>query len=84
MKFEFDKSDLDELKPVIEASLGELTPLLSVQSWRIARLFELGILPEPQRVSGRRLILKTMVPQIIDALEDRGWLPDMVEEAAAR
>lgn len=84
MNFEFDKSDLDELKPVIEASLGELSALLSVQGWRIARLFELGILPEPQRVSGRRLILKAMVPQMIDALEDRGWLSDKVKEAPAQ
>ena len=56
-------------------SLGELADLLSVQSWRIARLFELGLLPEPDRVSGRRLIPKTMVPQVVDALRVRGWLP---------
>ena len=57
-------------------SLGELADLLSVQSWRIARLFELGILPEPKRLSGRRLIPKAMVPQVIDALKSRGWLPE--------
>ena len=60
-------------------SLGELADLLSVQSWRIARLFELGILQEPQRVSGRRLIPKTMVPQVVDSLKSRGWLPESPE-----
>ena len=37
-------------------SLGELGDLLGVQSWRIARLFELGILAEPPRIGRRRLI----------------------------
>jgi len=56
-------------------SLGELGDLLSVQSWRIARLFELGVIPEPPRVGGRRLIPKTLVPQVVDALRERDWLP---------
>jgi len=55
-------------------SLGELADILSVQSWRIARLFELGVLPEPERIAGRRMIPKEMIPQIIDALRARGWL----------
>ncbi len=64
-------------------SLGELADLLSVQSWRIARLFELEILPEPSRVSGRRLIPKTIVPQVVDALRERGWLPETEERPPA-
>lgn len=64
-------------------SLGELADLLSVQGWRIARLFELGLLPEPDRVSGRRLIPKTMVPQVVDALRGRGWLPRTEERIPA-
>jgi len=64
-------------------SLGELAELLSVQSWRIARLFELGILPEPDRVSGRRLIPKTMVPEVVDALRARGWLRNSEERIPA-
>ena len=65
-------------------SLGELADLLSVQSWRIARLFELGILPEPQRKSGRRLIPKTMVPRIVASLEERGWLPSEEEASTCK
>ena len=57
-------------------SLGEVADLLSVQSWRIARLFELQVLPEPERIAGRRLIPKEKIPEIIDALRARGWLPE--------
>ena len=56
-------------------SLGELGDTLGVQSWRIARLFELGILPEPPRIGRLRVIPKAMVPEIIDALRRRGWFP---------
>jgi hypothetical protein len=53
---------------------GELGDSLGVQSWRIARLFEMGVLPEPQRIGGRRLIPKSMIPPIVDALRARGWI----------
>ena len=55
-------------------SLGELGDTLGVQSWRIARLFELGLLPEPPRIGRRRVIPKAMIPEIVDALRARGWL----------
>ena len=54
---------------------GELGDAVGVQAWRIARLFELGVLPDPPRSGGRRLIPKSTVPAIVDALRDRGWLP---------
>jgi len=56
-------------------STGDLGDALGVQSWRIARLFELGVLPEPQRIGNRRLIPKSMVPRVVDALRERNWLP---------
>ena len=63
-------------------TIGELGDLLQVQSWRIARLFELGVLSEPQRIGGRRLIPKLMIPSVVDALRDRGWLPvELTQEA---
>jgi hypothetical protein len=55
-------------------SLSESADLLSVQSWRIARLFELGVLPEPERIAGWRIIPKEMIPEVVDALRARGWL----------
>lgn len=56
---------------------GELGDLLGVQAWRIARVFELGIVPEPQRVGGRRLIPAESLPAVVAALEARGWLKPM-------
>jgi hypothetical protein len=55
-------------------SLGELADSLGVQSWRIARLFELGVLPEPPRIGRQRAIPKGEVPAVVDALRKRGWL----------
>ena len=66
---------------VAYTSLGELADSLGVQAWRISRLFELGILPEPPRVSRRRLIPKSMIPEIVDALRERGWLREEVVDA---
>ncbi|MFZ1933400.1 MAG: hypothetical protein WAU84_06625, partial [Thermoguttaceae bacterium] len=44
-------------------------------------LFELGILSEPQRIGGRRLIPKSRIPEIVDALRKHGWLPQTAEAA---
>jgi len=64
-------------RPIL--SVGEVADLLTVQSWRIARLFELGVLPEPERVAGRRMIRADMVPKVVEALRARGWLAKTCE-----
>ncbi len=56
-------------------SSGELGDLLGIQAWKIARLFELGAVAEPPRIGGRRLIPQEMIPEIVDALRARGWIP---------
>jgi hypothetical protein len=61
-------------------SIGELAEVLGIQSWRIARLFELGAIEEPPRISNRRAIPKTMIPAIVDALRARDWLPQSGRE----
>lgn len=61
--------------PEKQRSTGLLGDELGIQGWRIARLFELGIVPEPPRVAGRRLIPESMVPEIVRALTGKGWLP---------
>ena len=60
---------------------GELGDFLGVLAWKISRLFELGILNEPTRVGGRRLIPQSLIPAVVDSLRDRGWLP--IPEATA-
>jgi DNA-binding MarR family transcriptional regulator len=57
-----------------DRSTGELGDELGVQAWRINRLFALGLVEEPDRVAGRRMIPRSMVPRIVAALEERGWL----------
>ena len=61
-------------------SVGDLADTLGVQSWRIARLFELGVLPEPPRTGRRRMIPKAQVPDIVDALRERGWIAEEVSQ----
>lgn len=63
---------------------GEGADALGVQTWRVARLFQLKIVKEPPRIGGRRLIPKTIVPDIVDGLRERGWLeePDRAEVSA--
>lgn len=59
---------------------GELGDFLGIQAWKISRLFELGIVDEPDRVGGRRLIPKWMIPCIVSALQDRGWVAKTPEK----
>ena len=53
----------------------ELAELLGSETWRVRRLFEDGTLPEPGRFAGKRAIPRESIPQIVDALRNRGWLP---------
>jgi hypothetical protein len=70
--------------PIAFVSMGELADTLGVQTWRIARLFELGLLDEPPRLSGRRIIPKSQIPAIIDALRAKGWLRPGEEDEPCR
>ena len=58
----------------------EVAELLGVETWRVRRLFEDGTLAEPPKFGGKRAIGADLIPQIVDALRDRGWLP--VQEPA--
>jgi hypothetical protein len=53
----------------------ELADFLGTDEWRVRRLFEDRTLPEPQRFAGKRAIPSLLVPSIVDALRERGWLP---------
>lgn len=54
-------------------STADVATACHVPDWKIRRLFEDGNLPEPPRVSGRRVFDQSMIPQIIQALVQRGW-----------
>ena len=52
-----------------------LADILGTEEWRVRRVFEDGTLPEPDRFAGKRAIPGEMIPAIVDALRERGWLP---------
>ena len=57
-------------------STRELADLLGSRTWRVRRLYEDGTLPEPDRFVGKRIIPRESIPEIVDALRSRGWLPE--------
>lgn len=56
-------------------STAQIAELLDVKPWRVRRLFDRNILPDPPQVAGVRLVPRVMLPAIIDALRERGWMP---------
>ena len=61
----------------------QVAELLCVDTWRVRRLFEDGTLPETERFAGKRTIPRELIPQIVDELRNRGWLPSGQEGAAS-
>lgn len=47
----------------------------AVREWQVRRLFENGELDEPPKFGGKRMVDRGMLPEIVAALRDRGWLP---------
>ncbi len=60
-------------------STGHLAKVLGVDAWRIRRLYENGTLPDPGRIGLARAIPAEQVPDVVDALRDKGWLPSQEE-----
>ena len=52
----------------------QVADMLGIAEWRVRRLFESGSLPEPQKFGGKRMILRALIPAIVDALRSRDWL----------
>lgn len=57
-------------------STRQVADFLGTDEWRVRRLFEDGTLSEPHRFAGKRAIPNDLIPDIVDRLRDRGWLPD--------
>ncbi|HQR07137.1 MAG TPA: hypothetical protein PLN21_09960 [Gemmatales bacterium] len=54
-----------------------------LQVWQIRRLFERGLVPEPPRVAGLRIIPIDDVPKIVTALKNAGYLTRFAIERQA-
>ena len=52
-----------------------------VYEWQVRRVFELGMLPEPQKFANKRVIVDAIIPQIVTAIRQRGWLPQQEPSA---
>ena len=46
-----------------------------IPEWKVRRLYEDCELPAAPRHGGKRLIFSADVPQIVEAMKARGWLP---------
>lgn len=54
----------------------ELAEFLGTSEWRVRRLFQSRVLGETPRFAGKRAIPRERIPEIVDALRERGWLAD--------
>ena len=52
----------------------QIADLLGVDLWRVQRIFEDGTMDEPPRFAGRRVIGRELIPDVVEALRDRGWI----------
>lgn len=59
---------------------GDLARMFGVKLWKVARLFEDGLVAQPQRFRNYRLIPKKQIPAIEKALRKRGYLTDDKQE----
>ena len=55
---------------------------VTIEPWRVQRLFELRLFPDPPRIGGRRAIPESLQPEIIAAMRERGWLLAEIQEPA--
>jgi hypothetical protein len=68
-------TDLDIL------TIGEAATELGLKDWRVSRLFERGLAPEPPRLGGRRVIRRCDLPALREAAVRAGYLPGGPEGA---
>lgn len=48
---------------------------VKIEEWQVRRVFELGMLPEPQKFANKRVIVEEIIPSIVAAIRVRKWLP---------
>ncbi len=63
-------------------STRDVADWLGIEEWRVRRVFEARLVPEPPRIGRHRAIPVDLLPLVIDALRAKGWLP-YVHDAAS-
>ena len=56
-------------------TLGQVGDHYRIQGWKVARLFDRGILPPPRKVGVYRVVSRDQLPVIEEALRRAGYLP---------
>ena len=56
-------------------TLGDLARENKIPIWKVRRLFERGLLPEPPRIGRYRVVPTEDIPKVVKALRDAGYLP---------
>ncbi len=57
-------------------TLGDVAQRYGLPLWKVRRLFERRLLPEPARAGNYRVIDESDLPTVEDALRQAGYLPD--------
>jgi hypothetical protein len=61
---------------------GDAAQALGCREWQVSRLFERGLLPEPRRVGGKRVLTRADLDGIRVALIRAGYLRSRTETGA--
>jgi hypothetical protein len=56
-------------------TLGAVAKRYGLSVWKVRRIFERGLLPEPARVGAYRVVAVDEVPRVEAALREAGYLP---------
>lgn len=56
-------------------TIGELARRLGIPVWKVRRLYERGLLPEPARIGIYRMVSVRDIPTIKEKLRVAGYLP---------
>lgn len=64
---------LQDQKP---CTVGDLAKRLGIAAWKIRRIFEEGVLPEPPRAGRYRIFFPEDLPALVAALVRRGHVPE--------
>lgn len=75
-------ADFLTTREVAESITRSLALPAPVEEWQVRRVFEDGMLPEPPKFGGKRVLTPGAIPGVVDALRNRGWIPQAVEACA--
>jgi hypothetical protein len=60
--------------PSVPLTIGQIARHFGCLPWQVRRVFERGLLPEPQRIGAYRVVEAADLPKIEQALRQAGYL----------